>query len=1029
MSNGRKGIVDRTYLRVVIAVGAVAVAFALRQSIVHYVGINLPPYITFYPAVILIALFAGFWPAVFATVLASMLTAYWIFPPIGSFAMADTSQVVTWSLFASMGILMSLVADRHRRSQQQVTAYKEEQAVRASQEKLRQSEEQFETLANAMPQLSWIANADGWHYWYNQRWYEYTGKTPAQMEGWGWQSVHDPAQLPMVLERWRESIETGKPFDMVVPLLGSDGLFRPFLTLVMPLKDANGNVIRWFGTNTDISAQKSAEEEVRKTRDLLESFIENAPAGLAMFDHEMRYVRASKQWRLDTGLPPGEINGKSHYELFPEMPERWKEEHRRGLAGEIVKGGDEWKALDGTTHSIVWTIHPWGTSVTNPDGIIIFSQDITESKRAEEALSLNEERLRLAQRAANMGTFDVELPSGKRTWSQEMFEIFGVAADGTEPSSELVLRRCHPDDRSLVEEHYSLMAAGKDYQGERRIIRPDGEVRWIEVFGKGILDDAGHPIRCVGIARDITDRKRAEETLRESQSRLDGIVRSAMDSIISVDEEQRIVLFNESAEKVFDCPRLDALGSSLDRFIPHAHRDVHREHLSRFGTSGSTKRSMYSPVTLKALRANGEEFPIEATISQIEEAGRKYFTVILRDISERRRAEDENSRLQMQLLQGQKLEAIGRLAGNVAHDFNTLLTIILGYAELLLSDLPEGDPRRERVKQIHMSGEMGALLTKQLLAFSRRQPVIPRSIDLCKTVADLEPILRRLLREDIELKTNGSTKVCPVKADPGQIEQLLLNLTANARDAMPHGGNLTVEIKAVDLDETYVHHHLSLEPGKYIMLAVSDTGEGMEAEVAAHIFEPFFTTKSTGQGTGLGLSTVYGIVKQCGGDIWVYSEPGIGTVFRIYLPQSSEAISKPSVKHEPKHRGNTETILVVDDSKPLRELAQTVLSLAGYRVLEAGDGIEALEVAKRYEGKIHVLITDVVMPGMQGTELAVQIVQQRPETAIMFVSGYSEEAMSHIPGASLITILEKPYTIDLLLSRVRQTLDDLQNVP
>jgi PAS domain S-box-containing protein len=321
----------------------------------------------------------------------------------------------------------------------------------------------------------------------------------------------------------------------------------------------------------------------------------------------------------------------------------------------------------------------------------------------------------------------------------------------------------------------------------------------------------------------------AEAALHESQSRLKGIVQSAMDSIISVDEEQRIVLFNEAAERLFGCPSSEALGSSLDRFIPPKFRDVHRDHIRTFGMSGMTTRSMYSPGVLTALRTSGEEFPIEATISQIEAAGRKYFTVILRDISERKRAEEENSRLQAQLAQSQKLEAIGQLAGGVAHDFNTLLNIILGYSDLLLADLPEGDPRRERVKQIQTSGETGALLTKQLLAFSRRRALVPQVIDLSTTVGDLEPMLRRLLREDIELEVHRAEQACPVKVDPGQIQQLVLNLAANARDAMPRGGNLTIEVRTVELDESYVHQHPSMTPGQYEMLAVSDTGVGMDS--------------------------------------------------------------------------------------------------------------------------------------------------------------------------------------------------------
>ena len=637
------------------------------------------------------------------------------------------------------------------------------------------------------------------------------------------------------------------------------------------------------------------------------------------------------------------------------------------------------------------------------------------------------------------------------------------------------------------------------------------------------------------IAREIQEaaerrqRRKAEAALHEAdeaihvrEARLEGIIGSAMDAILSVDRQQRLVVFNRAAEQMFLCAAADALGSTLDRFVPTRFREIHRSHICNFGEAGVTSRSMSSPGLLTALRTNGEEFPIEATISQVEAAGQKLYTVILRDVTERKRTvealrqseerfrsmyqnaavgieqvaidgrlcmvnpalckmlgyseselvnktfgdithQDDRARedellhamlrgergfceiekryllrdgsplwvsvtsslvedadghplyrisivqdmsekkraelLQEQLRQSQKLEAVGQLAGGIAHDFNTLLSVMLGYAELLTSKLPEEDPRRQDAEQIESAAQMGAVLTKQLLAFSRKQAVLPQVIDLGQAIARMEPMLKRLLPEDVELHFRHSSPAFPIKIDPGHLRQLVLNLATNARDAMPDGGNFTLEVKRVELDEAYIQHRPSMTPGAYEMLAVSDTGMGMTPETVARIFEPFFTTKELGKGTGLGMSTVYGIVKQSGGDIWVYSEPGVGTTFKIYFPKVTEPIAVNEIAGPtPQRLSGNETILLVEDSGPLRQLTREILAREGYAILEAADGLRALEVFRQYGGKIHLLMTDIVMPKLRGTELAAKITQEHPDLAIVFLSGYTEEAVSRLHG-------------------------------
>jgi CheY-like chemotaxis protein len=373
------------------------------------------------------------------------------------------------------------------------------------------------------------------------------------------------------------------------------------------------------------------------------------------------------------------------------------------------------------------------------------------------------------------------------------------------------------------------------------------------------------------------------------------------------------------------------------------------------------------------------------------------------------------------------MEAIGRLAGGIAHDFNNLLTAINGYSDLLLSDLAPDDPKRRDLEHIKEAGSRAASLTSQLLAFSRKQILQPRILDLNDAITEASKILRRLIGEDIDLIAVTKPGLGLIKADPGQIQQILMNLAVNARDAMPHGGKLTIETANVDLDEHYVHLHPIVPPGRYVMLAVSDTGIGMDDKTKAHLFEPFFTTKELGKGTGLGLSTIYGIVKQSNGFIWVYSEPGRGATFKVYLPRE-EGESGAFEQHEKEELGlqGVETILVVEDDTSVRSLVIRALCKRGYTVLEASTGKEALRTAQEFEGKIHLLLTDVVMPEMSGKALAAQIETARPGIKVLFVSGYTNNAIVHHGVLdSNVAFLQKPFTTDVLARKVREVIDSV----
>jgi two-component system, cell cycle sensor histidine kinase and response regulator CckA len=396
----------------------------------------------------------------------------------------------------------------------------------------------------------------------------------------------------------------------------------------------------------------------------------------------------------------------------------------------------------------------------------------------------------------------------------------------------------------------------------------------------------------------------------------------------------------------------------------------------------------------------------------------------LREIAQKESAEAALRKAEAQLRHAQKMEAVGRLAGSIAHDFNNLLSVIISNSDMLLEDLKPMDPIRTDVTSIRKAGERAATLTRQLLAFSRQQIMTPRLLDLNHAVQEAEKMLRRLLGEDIDLVTRYDRALFNVKVDPGQIDQVIMNLAINARDAMPRGGKLTIETKNATLDQSYVSEHFGVTPGPYAMLAVSDTGSGMDQETQSRIFEPFFTTKELGKGTGLGLSTVFGIVQQSGGAIWVYSEPGKGASFKIYLPRADDSpVEEPDLV-VPTTLNGSETILLVEDQEEVRHVAQQVLTRYGYHIIEAQNAGDALLVCEQHPRTIHLLLTDVVMPKMSGRELAERLTKLRPEMRVLFMSGYTENAIVHHGILdSGISYLQKPLVPEGLARRVREVLD------
>jgi two-component system, cell cycle sensor histidine kinase and response regulator CckA len=506
------------------------------------------------------------------------------------------------------------------------------------------------------------------------------------------------------------------------------------------------------------------------------------------------------------------------------------------------------------------------------------------------------------------------------------------------------------------------------------------------------------------------------DIFHKSEKLVAALLESASQGIISIDRTGRIVLANQRAEQMFGYTREELMGARVELLLPDSKRATHSRDRDDF-FARPRARPMGIGMDLSGRRKDGTEFPLEVSLSYVEVEEGVFAIAFVSDISQRKQLEE-------QLLHAQKMEAVGRLAGGVAHDFNNMLTVISGYNRMILDELSTLDPLRGYAEEVLKASDRAAALTNQLLAFSRRQIMQPRVVSVNAIMAQTQRMLQRLIGEDVELVLGLAPGAGNIKADPGHVEQAIVNLAVNARDAMPLGGRLTIETANVTLDENYAKTHMGVTPGEFVMIAVSDTGHGMDGETRRRIFEPFFTTKEKGKGTGLGLATVYGMIKQTGGDIWVYSEPGRGTTFKLYFPRVTGQAPEPleTSSDELKQVGG-ETILVVEDERSVRELTVKILKQLGYSILTASSGAEALDISASHTGTIDLLLTDVVMPNMSGRQLADQLSQTRPDTKVLFLSGYTENTVVHHgvldPG---VDFLPKPFSRETLAKKLRTML-------
>ncbi len=875
-------------------------------------------------------------------------------------------------------------------------------------EALRNAEEQYRLLFENSPIPMWVVDAGT---------LRYLAANDAAVAHYGYSREEflamtiDRIRPPEDVESVRRAVPKGKAGiekKGVWRHLKKDGTLIQVEIVTHPMEFAGRRA--WLAAAYDITERLRAEESLQR---LLHA-VEHAENVIFMTDRDGKITYVNPAFEKLYGYSKEETLGKTPRILKSGQHDRayYEEFWRRLLAGESVQG----EFVNRTRGGRLVTIEAFISPVPDPEGrvtgFIAVQHDVTERLRSEENLRKSERRFSLAFHESPIPTCISEIGSGRILDANERF----LATLGY--SSAEVLGRTSFElgiwaDPASRDRAAARVRTEKEIDNQiTRIRTRTGEIR--EVVGSAVPIDLGS-LKCVlWTFVDVTERQRAEKEMRKSEERFRKLFDSNTIGITIADLEGNTYEVNDAYLQMLGYTREDLLAGKVrwtDR-TPHEYqaRDAEAaEELRRTGIA--------SPWEKELLRKDGTRVPVLIGVAMLKASEEGRCIAYTVDLTERRNLEE-------QFRQAQKMEAVGQLAGGVAHDFNNMLTAILGYSELLSERFEAGSEEFEGLEEIRKAAERAASLTRQLLAFSRQQVLERRVLDLNHLIEEVEKMLRRLIGEDIELNVTLAPALWRVQADAGQLEQVLLNLAVNARDAMPQGGKLTIETGNVELDDAYARQHLTVRPGRYVMIAVSDTGIGMDSRTLSRVFEPFFTTKERGKGTGLGLATVYGIVKQSGGYIWVYSEPGQGTAFKIYLPPAEEGAEEDlALQADPSALYGSETVLLVEDEESVRSLSRTILEAFGYTVLEADGGEQALEIVRSRSQPVDLVLTDVVMPAMSGTELVSRLEEAHPGIRSLYMSGYTDDAVvRHGLLEKGRVFLQKPFTPGALGRKVREAL-------
>jgi two-component system, cell cycle sensor histidine kinase and response regulator CckA len=666
------------------------------------------------------------------------------------------------------------------------------------------------------------------------------------------------------------------------------------------------------------------------------------------------------------------------------------------------------------------------SAIDTGEGVLVMAavRDVTERREAAATAA----RLASIIQSSHDAVIGESLDRVITSWNPGAERLYGYSA------AEMIGHRFEvlvPPERRAVEQAIEDAIVRGDrvepYQTER--FRKDGSHIGVSITLSPITDPSGTVIGLSRVSRDISGQQRADARFR-------GLLEAAPDAVVCVDADGRIVLVNAQTERLFGYGRDELTGQPVEILVPDAIRAVHPAHRAGY-VADPQPRQMGAGIELAGRRRDGSTFPAEISLSAIDIGEGILVSAAVRDVTERLelqaererlKTQTERDRLERQLHQSQRLESLGQLAGGVAHDFNNLLAVISNYAafvgeEVAKAPQEEWQTVREDVQEIERAAERAAGLTHQLLAFARRDVIQPRALSLNDVIEKVEQLLVRTLGEHVELSTDLAAGLGRVLADPGQLEQVLVNLAVNARDAMPAGGKLIVATTSTSIDSGHAASRVGLGPGRYVSLKVSDTGTGMPQHVIDRAFEPFFTTKGKGEGTGLGLATVYGIITQLGGYVQIYSEPGLGTTFTILLPETSQPAQERPISPQSAQGGNGETVLVVEDEAAMLQVTRRLLARNGYQVITAVNGLDAIEVAAGHPGNIDVLLTDVIMPQMLGKEAASRICALYPGVKVLFMSGYTQGVLDTQGVLEAgVNLIEKPFTEASLLAKLREVL-------
>jgi two-component system, cell cycle sensor histidine kinase and response regulator CckA len=905
---------------------------------------------------------------------------------------------------------------------------KSESLQRDAEEALQRSERQKNLILNVTSEMAAYYDTELRIIWVNRAAAESVGKSPEEMVGLHcytiWNQSHGPCADCPVIEARNEKVF--KQTERQTP----DG--RHWNIRGYPILDKQNNVIALAEFTQDITERKKTEAALIESEQKWRNILINTPQIGISLDSDGRIVFANKHFLQLTGWMDKDVLGQDWFDMFipPEIRQDIRQVFQQVMSSGSTLGFSNYEneilTRNGERLNIAWS----NVITKNPDGNIVdvtcFGIDLTERRKAEKALLRSKTMLARTEHIANIGSWEWEIASDKVTWSNELFNIFRLDPAQEAPSWAQHHPLYHPEDMERLNQAVQKAASdGTPYELELRGVRKDG--RHILCLARGFAENGpdGRPVRLYGSLQDITERKRAEEALKAAEETYRNIFLNSHVGLYRTDIRTGMLLdANDAVAHFFGYEDREELLAEpfniSDRYVDPADREKMLSLLRSHGEFINFEaRFTKKDGTTSLHRFSGRMRPEKGWIEGVSE-----------DITEPRRVEEERAKLREQLAQSQKLEAIGSLAGGVAHDLNNLLSPILGYGEMLRDDLDLEDARRESVEEIMSAGLRARDLVRQLLAFSRKQILEFKPVDLSRAAAGLRKLLRHTIREDIEVEFDLSPAAAVVMADIGQIEQVIINLSVNAADAMPEGGKLTVETGHAYLDEEYAKRHKGMEPGEYVMLAVSDSGVGMDEATRERIFDPFFSTKGE-HGTGLGLATVYGIVKQHGGNIWVYSEPGKGSTFKVYLPlvEASKAKASTPAKTGGELKGS-ETVLIVEDSDQVRRLAESILKRNGYRVMTARDGNEALGAMASHGQPLHLLLTDVVLPGMNGRELYEKAAEAFPSMKVLYMSGYTDNVIAHSGVLDEgVQFIQKPFTVYGLAAKIREVLDGKPRPP